>query len=261
MLLAVLIVGLPLYWMLIGSLKTLTEIRTFPPTWFPQEPRLANFTDAWNGAPFGRFYINSLVTTLAGTALEMLNAVFSAYALAFLRFPRKNLVFILLLAALMVPTQVTILPNYLTMARFDWVNSYQGIVLPGAAVAFGTFLLRQYFLGLPRDVIDAARVDGCTHLRLLWRVVVPMSWPAIVTFGLISLVSKWNEFLWPLVITNTLEMRTLPIGISYLLDSEGNTQWGTVMAGTIFVILPVLVVFLLAQRFIVGGITSGATKG
>ena len=261
LLLCAAIIGIPLYWMISGALKTLQEIRTFPPVWIPESLQWENFTDAWSAAPFDRFYLNSVVTTLLGSGFELFFSITSAYALAFLKFPRKNLVFILLLVALMVPAQVTILPNYVTMARMDWVNTYQGIFLPGVPVAFGTFLLRQYFLGLPRDILDAARVDGATHFRLLWSVVVPVSIPAIVTFGLISLVAKWNEFLWPLVITNTLQMRTLPIGITYLLDSEGNTEWGAVMAGTIFVILPILVIFVFAQRYIVSGMTAGATKG
>jgi sn-glycerol 3-phosphate transport system permease protein len=257
----VIMMGIPLFWMLTGSLKTLGEIYTFPPVWIPTDPQWSNFSDAWNRAPFERFYLNSIITTFVGMSIEMVNATLTAYALAFLRFPYKRLVFILILAALMIPSQVTILPNFLTMANLDWVNTYQGIILPGASVAFGTFLLRQYFMGLPKDVLDAAKVDGCSHLRLLWSVVIPMSKPVLVTFGLLSIVWKWNEFLWTLVITNTLDMRTLPIGIAYLFDVEGNTQWGVVMAGTIFVVAPMLVIFLLAQRYIVEGITAGATKG
>ncbi|TVR74504.1 MAG: carbohydrate ABC transporter permease [Sphaerobacteraceae bacterium] len=257
----VIMMGIPLFWMLTGSLKTLGEIYTFPPVWIPNHPQWSNFSDAWNRAPFERFYLNSIITTFIGMSIELVNATLTAYALAFLRFPYKRLVFILILAALMIPSQVTILPNFLTMANLDWVNTYQGIILPGASVAFGTFLLRQYFMGLPKDVLDAAKVDGCSHLRLLWSVVIPMSKPVLVTFGLLSIVWKWNEFLWTLVITNTLDMRTLPIGIAYLFDVEGNTQWGVVMAGTIFVVAPMLVIFLLAQRYIVEGITAGATKG
>ncbi len=257
----VIMMGIPLFWMLTGSLKTLGEIYTFPPVWIPTDPQWSNFSDAWNRAPFERFYLNSIITTFIGMSIELVNATLTAYALAFLRFPYKRLVFILILAALMIPSQVTILPNFLTMANLDWVNTYQGIILPGASVAFGTFLLRQYFMGLPKDVLDAAKVDGCSHLRLLWSVVIPMSKPVLVTFGLLSIVWKWNEFLWTLVITNTLDMRTLPIGIAYLFDVEGNTQWGVVMAGTIFVVAPMLVIFLLAQRYIVEGITAGATKG
>lgn len=257
----VIMMGIPLFWMLTGSLKTLQQIYTFPPVWIPTDPEWSNFTEAWNRAPFERFYLNSIITTFLGMSIELINATLTAYALAFLRFPYKRLVFILILAALMIPSQVTILPNFLTMADLDWVNTYQGIILPGASVAFGTFLLRQYFMGLPKDVLDAAKVDGCSHLRLLWSVVIPMSKPVLVTFGLLSIVWKWNEFLWTLVITNTLDMRTLPIGIAYLFDVEGNTQWGVVMAGTIFVVAPMLVIFLLAQRYIVEGITAGATKG
>jgi sn-glycerol 3-phosphate transport system permease protein len=264
MLLALVLVGTPIYWMVSGSLKTTSEIFTIPPAWIPHHPRWSNFTDAWHAAPFGRFYVNSLIITSVGTAIKLVNAVLTAYALVFLRFPRKNLVFILILAGLMIPEQVTILPNYVTLANVfghSWINTYQGIILPGAAIAFGTFLLRQSFLGLPREVIDAARVDGCGHLRLLWDMVVPMSRAAIVTVTLLVAVARWNDFLWPLVITNTDHMRPLTVGLTYLVNHESNTQWGVVMAATLFVIVPLLVVFALAQRLIIEGITAGATKG
>jgi sn-glycerol 3-phosphate transport system permease protein len=264
MLVAVVLVGTPIYWMIAGSLKTTQEIFTFPPQWIPQHPRWRNFPDAWHAAPFGRFYINSLIITSVGTTIKLLNAVFTAYALVFLRFPKKNLIFIVILAGLMVPEQVTILPNYVRLANIfghNWINTYQGLILPGAAIAFGTFLLRQSFLGLPHEVIDAARVDGCGHLRLLKDMVVPMSRPAIVTVTLLVAVAKWNEFLWPLIITNTDHMRPLTVGLTYLVNHEGNTQWGVVMAATIFVVVPLLVVFAFAQRLIIAGITAGATKG
>ncbi len=163
MAIVVLVIGLPVWWMVSGSLKTSQEIYTFPPDWIPRNPRWSNFADAWNSAPFGRFYLNSIITTVAGSALEITNAALSAYALAYLRFPYKNVVFALLLAALMIPSQVTVLPNYVFFGSTvyiligeSWVNTYQAIVLPGASVAFGTFLLRQSFLGLPREVLVAA---------------------------------------------------------------------------------------------------------
>lgn len=264
MALAVLLIGAPLLWMVSGSLRTTREIYAMPPVWIPAQPRWENFTDAWNAAPFGRFYVNSLLTTLAGAGLELVNATLSAYALAFLRFPFKNLVFVLILCALMVPAQVTILPNYLLLADVfgsSWIDTYQGIVLPGAAVAYGTFLLRQSFLGLPREVLEAARIDGCGHLRLLRDHVLPMSRPVLITFAMISLVAKWNDYLWPLVVTTTQEMRTLTVGITYLFDQEGNTDWGVVMAASIFVMAPLLIVFVWAQRHVIAGITAGATKG
>ncbi|HET8521759.1 MAG TPA: carbohydrate ABC transporter permease [Thermomicrobiales bacterium] len=268
MILLVVVVGAPVFWMVTGALKTTQQIYTFPPEWIPLHPHWDNFSHAWHAAPFGRFYINSAIITIVGSTLELTNATLTAYALAFLRFPKKNLVFILLLAALMIPSQVTILPNYIFLGRtlndwigMSWINTYQGIILPGASVAFGTFMLRQSFMGMPREVLDAAKVDGCGHLRVLWDIVIPMSRPVLVTFGLISLVAKWNDYLWPLIITNDNKVRPLTVGISYLFDSEGNTDWGVVMAATVFVIMPLLIVFLWAQRYIIEGITAGATKG
>jgi sn-glycerol 3-phosphate transport system permease protein len=260
MALAVLVIGLPVYWTLIAAFKTTSEIYG-PPTWFPVRPTVDNFPAAWGAAPFARYYLNSFITTLGGMAAEVTLAVTSAYALAFLRFPRKDLVFVLLLAALMVPVEITIVPNYLTVARLGWINTYAGIIVPGAAIAYGTFLLRQAFLSLPFEVVEAARVDGAGHLRTMVSVVLPMAQPAIVTMALLSLVAKWNDFLWPLIVTNTAEMRTLPIGIYWLRNSEGVTNWGVVMAGSLFLIIPVMVVFLWAQRSLVEGIAAGAVKG
>jgi sn-glycerol 3-phosphate transport system permease protein len=251
----------PLFWVFSASLKNLQQIYTFPPVWIPTEPRLSNYSEAWNSAPFGRFYLNTIITTFFGVALEVVNALLTAYALVFMRFPGKNLIFIVLLAALMVPIHVTILPNYLTIASLGWVNTYQGIILPGASVAFGAFLLRQQFLTLPREISEAARLDGAGHLQTLWYVILPISRPMLITVTLVSLVTKWNDFLWPLISTNSENMRTLPIGISYLFNQEGASQWGLIMAAAIFVILPVLLVFLRWQRHIVSGLTSGATKG
>ncbi|HEY8446276.1 MAG TPA: carbohydrate ABC transporter permease [Thermomicrobiales bacterium] len=262
--LIIVVVGAPIFWMLTGSIKTNQEIYTFPPIWWPEDPVWENYKTAWNAAPFDRFYLNTLITTVGGVGLELLNATLSAYALVFLRFPKKNLIFILLLAALMIPTQVTILPNYITLSDFfgqSWINTYQGIILPGASTAFGTFLLRQAFLSLPHEVLDAAKVDGCGHLRLLWDVVLPMARPVLVTFGLISLVAKWNDYLWPLVVTNQDRMRTLAVGISYLYNPETITRWGPVMAATFFVIAPLIAIYIWAQRHIIEGITAGATKG
>jgi sn-glycerol 3-phosphate transport system permease protein len=260
------LIGVPLFWMFSGSLKTTQEVQAIPIQWLPAAFRWENYRDAWNAAPFDRFYINTLITTSIGSGLELLNAVFTAYALAFLRFPKKTLIFVIILIALMIPDEVVILPNYLTVASipffgWNWVNTYQGIIIPGASVAFGAFFLRQAFMGLPREVLDAAKVDGCGHVRMLWDMVVPMAKPSILTFGLISLVAKWNEYLWPLVVTNEARMRTLTVGLTYLFDNEGNTEWGVVMAGTVFVLAPLIVIFIWAQRFIIEGITSGATKG
>jgi sn-glycerol 3-phosphate transport system permease protein len=258
---AVLIIGIPVFWLVTGSLKTNREIFSQNPQWLPSHIMFDNFVNAWNAAPFGQYYINSLITTVLGAASEIIMAVTTAYALVFVRFPKRDWVFVLLLVALMVPEEVVIIPNYLTIASWHLVNTYAGIVLPGASIAFGTFLLRQYFRTIPPDLIDAARVDGAGHLRTMLSIVVPVAAPAVATSGLLSTVAKWNDYLWPLIVTSTADMRTLPIGISWLLDQEGNTEWGVVMAATLFVVVPVIIVFLYAQRFLVSGIAAGAVKG
>lgn len=283
MILLAAIMFLPLYWMVSGAFKEYAEIRAIPPVWVPDAWRNAfspdalgfgNFTEAWNAAPFGRFYLNTLIITAAGTAGELTNACLCAYAFAFLRFPKKNTIFLLLLVALMIPGEVTTLPNYVFIGRtlrdltgflfgteISGINTYWGIFLPAVSTAYGTFLLRQAFLSLPREVLEAARLEGAGHLRLLWDMVIPMSKPILVTYALISAVAHWNAYLWPLVVTRTIEMRPLTVGISYLFDTEGNTNYGVVMAATCFVVLPLILIFIWAQRFIIDGIAAGATKG
>ena len=261
MALTVLVFIVPMYWMLTASVKTLGEIYTFPPQWVPTSFRWANYSEAWRSAPFGRFYVNTVIVTFFGVALEVVNACLTAYALAYIRFPGKNFVFIALLATLMIPLQVTILPNYLTIASLGWLNTYQGIVLPGASVAFTTFLLRQHFMTLPKEVMEAAIIEGAGHLRRLVSIVLPLSKPMLVTITLISVVAKWNDYLWPLIVTNKVEMRVLSIGIKYLFDTEGANQWGVIMAGTVFVVIPVLALFIWAQRYMISGLTAGALKG
>lgn len=256
----VIMVG-PLYWLFTSSLKPSGDIYSFPPSWWPTSLEWRNYVEAWKSAPFGDFYVNSVVTTLAGTLLEVTNALLTAYAFVFLRFPFKRVLFAILLAALMVPGHVVLLPNYLTVSDLGWINTYQGIIVPGAASAFGAFLLRQHMLTLPEEIIDAARVDGAGHLRRLFSVVLPLSRPMVITVTIVSLVSKWNDFVWPLIVTNTDSMRTLPVGLLMLKNSEGYVNWGAVMAATVFVVLPVLAVFFIAQRYIVAGLTQGAVKG
>ena len=261
MALAVAIIGIPLLWQLSAAFKENPEIYVFPTPWVPRQPTLENFPRAWNAAPFGLYYVNTTIVTVVGTLGKLLTGALTAYALAFLRFPAKNAIFVAVLAALMIPAQVTVLPNYLFMADLGWVNTMAGLIAPHIPTAIGTFLLRQAFLSLPREIVDAAKIDGAGHLRMLWDVLLPLSRPVLVTFAIISTQDIWNEFLWPLVVTNTANMRTLPIGIFWLLDQEGNTQWGVVMAGAMFVMAPLIAAFLWAQRHIVEGIAAGAVKG
>jgi sn-glycerol 3-phosphate transport system permease protein len=255
------VIGLPLLWLLSAAFKETREIYVIPATWIPAEPTVANFPRAWNAAPFGLYYVNTVIVTVVSVAGKLVMGAMTAYALVMLRFPGKNAIFALILGALMIPPQVVVVPNYLLFADLGLVNTYTALILPHIPTAVGAFLLRQAFLAVPREILDAAKVDGAGHLRTLWTILLPLSMPVVVTFGLLATQDVWNEFLWPLVITNTANMRTLPIGIFWLLDQEGNTQWGVVMAGALYVILPLLTVFLWVQRHIVEGIAAGAVKG
>ena len=261
MVLAVALIGVPLLWMISAAFKETREIYVIPATWIPRDPTLANFPRAWQAAPFGLYYLNTTIVTVIGVLGKLVLGSLTAYALVMLSFPFKNVIFALILGAIMVPPQVQIIPNYLFFAELNLVNTLTALSVPHIPTAIGTFLLRQAFLSVPREVLDAAKVDGAGHLRLLWTIMLPLSLPVVVTFTLLSTQDVWNEFLWPIVITNSANMRTLPIGIFWLLDQEGNTQWGVVMAGAIYVIAPLIAVFLWAQRHIVEGIAAGAIKG
>lgn len=252
---------LPMFWMLAAALKTRQEIYTLPVSWIPETFRWANYRDAWTAVDFERYFLNSIIVTFASVAMKLVNAALCAYALVFIPFPKKNVIFFVILAALMVPAQVTLIPNYVLVSELGWVNTYQGLILPGGGVALGTFLLRQQFLTIPKEIVEAAQMDGTGHLAMLWKVVLPMSRPTIVAVGLVAVVTEWNEYLWPLLVANTSEMRTLPVGLTALQNSEGQTQWGIVMAGTVMVIAPVLALFAWAQRHIVEGLTAGSVKG
>ncbi|HEY8457413.1 MAG TPA: carbohydrate ABC transporter permease [Actinopolymorphaceae bacterium] len=259
LLIVALIALVPLYWLFTSSITPSGEIFQFQ--WFPVHLEFNNYPEAWAAGPIARLYINSVLVTVVGAVLQISVAVLSSYAFAYLRFPAKNVVFMAFLGAMMVPGAVVLLPNYLTIATMGWVNTYAGIILPGVGSVFAMFLLRQHMMSLPAEVIEAAKVDGASHLRILWSVVLPMSRPMVVTVVIIALVEKWNDFIWPLVVTFTDQMRTLPVWLLTLKNTEGFTNWGAVMAATAFIVVPPLVVFFFAQRQIIAGLTQGATKG
>ncbi|ACL40627.1 binding-protein-dependent transport systems inner membrane component [Pseudarthrobacter chlorophenolicus A6] len=259
---AVLVVFLPLLWMVLSSFKQPGEIVTLDLKVLPESLNLENYRVAMTTVPFGQFFLNSTVVTVVGSSIKVLLAILTAYALVFVRFPFKKLIFVLILVALMVPAQVSILPNYILVAGMGGKNTLWGIILPGLGTAFGTFLLRQHFLTLPASILEAAEIDGAGHWRRLWQVVAPVSLPSIATVALVTVVSEWNDYIWPLIITDKPESMTLPVGLTLLQNSEGNgAGWGIMMAGAVLVILPILVVFAMLQRYIVAGLTQGSVTG
>lgn len=262
LLLATLVVGLPLLWMIVSSFKQRSEIISIQIHWLPAALDWSNYATAFQDVPFFRVFLNSVIVTVIGAGLKVILAIITAYALVFVRFPFKKAIFMLILVGLMVPAQISIVPNYTLVAGLGGKNTYWGIILPTLGTAFGTFLLRQQFLTLPMAIMEAAEIDGASHWKRMTRVTIPMRLPAIATLALIYIVLEWNEYLWPLVIVDDPEHMTLPVGLTLLQNSEpGNSAWGVLMAGAVLVIVPILVVFVFLQRHIVTGLTQGAVKG
>ncbi|MEA3549952.1 carbohydrate ABC transporter permease [Pseudarthrobacter sp. C1] len=260
--LATLVVFLPLLWMVLSSFKQPGEIITMDLKILPESLNLQNYQIAMTTVPFGQFFLNSTIVTVTGASVKVILAILTAYALVFVRFPFKNAIFVLILVALMVPPQVSILPNYILISGMGGKNTLWGIILPGLGTAFGTFLLRQHFLTLPASILESAEIDGAGHWRRLWRIVVPVSVPSIATVALVTIVSEWNEYIWPLIITDRPDTMTLPVGLTLLQNSEGNASgWGILMAGAVLVIVPILIVFATLQRYIVAGLTQGSVTG
>lgn len=261
MILALLLIALPLVWMALSSFKPVSEIVTMTPQLLPNEPTLNNYEQVAQRVPLGRVFANSVIVTVVATIIKLILAVTSAYALVFIDFRFKNAFFLAILVALMVPPEAALLPNYLTIAGMGGRNTLWGIILPGLGTAFGTFLLRQQNKTLPHELLEAAELDGAGHFRKLWQIVVPVTTPTIATVALITVVGEWNSFLWPLVITDSPDKMTLPVGLNLLQSIESQTgSYGILMAGAVLVIVPVLVLFAFLQRYIVAGLTQGAVK-
>ncbi|MDO3647408.1 carbohydrate ABC transporter permease [Nocardia mangyaensis] len=257
------LIGVPLFWILITSFKDRPDIYTQPAVYWPGSWHPENYGHATTTVPFWTFLRNSLIVTGVVSVVKFVLGVFSAFGLVFLRFPGKNIVFLVIIAALMVPNQITVISNYALIAQLGWRNTFQGIIIPLCGVAFGTFLMRNHFLSLPGEVIEAARMDGANWWRLLTRVVLPMSGPTMVAFAVVTLVNEWNEYLWPFLMADSTDVATLPVGLTLLQNTENPsvTNWGPVMAGTVLTMLPILIVFLALQRHMIKGLTSGAVKG
>lgn len=260
MILVGLVILVPLFWILSTSFKLRPEIYVRPAQWLPSPVTGSNYQDLTSRIPFWEYLRNSVIITGLGSIAKIVLGVLSAYALSLMRFPGRTLVFFVIIAALMVPNQITVISNYALIAELGWRNTYQGIIIPLIGVAFGTFLMRNAFLALPSEVVEAARMDGAGPLKLLWRVALPLTWPTLVAFAIITVVNEWNEYLWPFLMSDDERTAPLPVGLTLLQNNEGLTNWGTVMAGTVLAMLPVLLLFLFLQRHMLKGLTAGAVK-
>jgi multiple sugar transport system permease protein len=249
----------PFVWMVFSAFKTDMEIYTYPPRLFPESWRLDNFRKVFEMVPFARYYFNSLLVTTLVTLGQITVSLLAAYPLARLDFPFRNTIFILILATMLLPFQVTLIPTFLIINKLGWLNSYQGLIVPFLFAGFSIFFLRQFFLTIPRDLFEAAKIDGCGYFGILFRIILPNSRPALGTISLFTFLTLWRSYLWPLVVTNTTEMRTLPIGLNYLM-SEGGGEYHLMTAASLMAIIPVLFVYIFAEKQFIKSVVMTGIK-
>jgi multiple sugar transport system permease protein len=261
----------PLVWLVSSSLKGSGEILTLPPEWIPDPARWSNYGEIWKGSlvqagplgvrvPLLSAYLNSLFVTLTVTFAQLLTSSAAAFAFARLRFPFRDKLFLGYLATMMIPAQVTIIPVFILLRSLGWLNSYQALIVPFVTSAYGTFLLRQYFLSIPRDLIDAAVIDGCGYLGVFRHVFLPLARPALATLGVLAFLATWNDFLWPLIVISTDGKMTLPLMLNHLMGQYG-TDWTRLLPATVVALVPVVIVYLVGQRFITRGFVMSGLKG
>ncbi len=250
----------PFVWMVLTSFKYEAEIVSFPPTLFPDSFTLESYLNIWKSIPFVRFFINTVVFALGVTILSVLLDSMAAYAFARIKFPGKKYLFILVLATLMVPFQVTLIPVFKILFNLGWLDTFLALIIPRASNAFGIFLLRQFFINIPDALEDAARIDGCSEFRIYWNIILPLSKPALATLAIFHFMYNWNDFLWPLVMTSSSSMRTLPVGLA-LFMGEHVIEYGLLTAGATLALLPIVIAYLFAQRFFIKGIALTGLKG
>jgi multiple sugar transport system permease protein len=250
---------IPFIWMILNSFKTYTETMQVPIKWIPSSFRFTNYSEVLNFFNFGRYYANTIFVTIVTTVLTMLISTTAAYAFARLKFPGRDLIFFIMLGVMMVPTQMTLIPRYLIMYKLDWINTFTALIVPNLFSIFNTFFLRQYFMSLPKELEDAAKIDGCSYFRTFWKIFLPLCTTSMIAIGYYTIMSAWNDFLWPLIITNSDSMRVISVGMSSLQGEHMNeTQYLT--AASVMATLPILALFIFAQKQFIEGISISGIK-
>jgi len=251
---------IPFIWMISTSLMSELEVYQFPPKFLPTSWRWSNFIEAMTLQPFGRFFLNSAIVAAASVIGQLIFCSMAAYAFARLPFRGREKLFALYLSTMMIPAIVTIIPAFLIINAFGWMNTYWALFTPTLSSVWGIFLLRQFFQTIPKDLEDAARVDGASEFTIFWKIVMPLSKPALATLAIFAFMGSWKDFLWPLIVTNRNDMRTVEVGIANF-SSLYTTDWPHQMAAAVIVMLPIIVVFIFAQKYFVRGITLTGLKG
>jgi len=251
---------IPFLWMLSTSLMSELEVYQFPPKFIPSTLKWSNFIEAMSMQPFGRYFLNTFIVSSASVIGQLIFCSMAAYAFARLRFLGRDKIFGLYLSTMMIPAIVTIIPAFLIINIFGWMNTYWALFTPTISSVWGIFLLRQFFQTIPKDLEDAARVDGASEFTIFWKIILPLSKPALATLAIFAFMGSWKDFLWPLIVTNRMDMRTVEVGIANF-SSLYSTDWPHQMAAAVVVMLPIIIVFFIAQKYFVRGITLTGMKG
>ncbi len=237
----------PFLWMLSTSLKSSDEILSTKINLIPKKIQWKNYIEAWKAQPFARYFLNTIIVAVSTVTLQLLFSSMAAYAFAYFNFPFKNILFYIFLGTMMIPEQALLVPDYIILTKLRWIDTYAALIVPYTASVFAIFLLRQFFLTLPRDLYDAAIVDGCSKLGYFFKILLPLSKGPLITLGIFTFLGSWNAFIWPLVVTNSENMRVIQVGLAYFMQESG-TEWGLLNAASTFTILPLVIGYFIAQR-------------
>lgn len=251
---------IPFFWMISTSLKSGPETIKIPPIWIPKVFRWSNYVAAWHAAPFGQYFINSIIVTVVTTIGQLFTSILAAFAFSKLKFWGKNVIFMIFLGTMMIPSEMLIIPNFVTLSRMHLINTYPALILPYLASFFTVFTLRQAFQAVPEQIYYAAKIDGASDWRFLWKILVPLSKSSITAVTVLQVISCWNAFMWPLIVTNSNAMRTLPVGLQAFTTDAGTT-YQLLMAASTFVIIPMVILYLFLQKYIIAGISKAGLKG
>lgn len=251
---------LPFIWMISSSLKTPAEIVKIPPQLFPEVPQFSNYVEAWNAAPFGRYLLNTVIITAFSTAGVLITTVLSAFAFSRLKFPGKDLVFSLFLATLMIPGEMLIVTNFITITKLGWIDTYQAMIVPWISNVFYIYLLTQFFMQVPESLYLAAKVDKCSDFKYMMKIMVPMNKSPITTVAILNIIGSWNSFMWPLLVTNSDEMRVLSNGL-IRFQTEAGSSYQLIMAASSILVMPIIIAYLFLRKYVIEGVTQSGIKG
>lgn len=250
----------PFLWMILTALKTYPETIHVPPTIFPKQWQFQNFIKVFQQIDLLTYYRNTIIMVVGRTVGQLIFCSLTAYAFARMRFKGRNVLFVLVLSLLMVPSQIVLIPSFVIMKEFGWIDTFYALITPGIFSAFGVFLLRQFFMAIPKELDESAKMDGCSYFGIYWRIILPLSKPAMIALAIFAIISTWNDFLWPLIVTNSDKMRVLSIGLASF-QGQYVTDYPMLMTGGVLATIPMIIVFIFLQKYFIEGISLTGTKG